>query len=159
MMAGLIDPIVRYTRPLAFGLLALTVGCASGPPPPASLAPGQDTCRFCRMLVSNTSVAAQIVAPSEEPVFFDDIGCLRNHLNAAVPGTIAYAYVADHRTGQWVAASQALYTRASNLATPMSSHLIAHADAAGRDLDPAAAAGTPLTAADVFGPTGVAGHK
>ncbi len=159
MMAGLTHVIVSQTRPLSLALLTLTIACASGPPPPATLVPGQDTCRFCRMLVSNTKVAAQIVEPSEEPVFFDDIGCLRNHLKAAAAGTIAYAYVADHRTGQWVAASQALYTRASSVATPMSSHLIAHADAAGRAQDPAAESGIPLTASDVFGPTGAAGTK
>ena len=148
------------------GLFLLTVffacvhffACAQGPPPPAPLDTGNEACRHCRMIASDVHFAAQIVAPVEEPLFFDDIGCLRSFL-AERPrldeGAVAYA--ADHRTGTWVPAARAVYTRADSLATPMGSHLIAHADAASRTADPAAAGGIPLSPNDVFGPAGPPG--
>jgi copper chaperone NosL len=108
------------------------------------------------MAVSDARFAAQIAAPSEEPRFFDDVGCLRDHLKAAkTPPAMAVAYVADHRTREWVAAAQAVYTRVPSLETPMGSHLIAHADAASREQDPDARGGTPMTPAEVFGPGGL----
>src|SRR4029078_11290832 len=59
--------------------------------------------------------------------------------------------------GTWVRADAALYTEVPSLATPMGSHLIAHVDAASRDADPDARAGTPQTLAEVFGPAGPPG--
>jgi copper chaperone NosL len=141
--------------PWALLVLAATVACAYGPPAPVTVEPGVDACRFCRMLVSNPRVAAQIVTPYEDPLVFDDIGCLRDYLAATATGAGAYAYVADHQTGKWITASRAVYTRAPNVGTPMSSHLIAHADADGRAQDSTAAGGRALTATDVFGPAGV----
>jgi copper chaperone NosL len=132
------------------------ISCAApGVTPPAELDAGNEGCRFCRMLVSDPRRASQIVAPSEEPLFFDDIGCLRDYLagGPSLPDG-AVAYVADHRTKSWVVASKALYTRNPSVDTPMGSHLLAHADTASRDADPEAREGTPLSATDVFGPSG-----
>lgn len=142
---------------LAWLFVALAA-CAQGPPPPAPLDTANEACRHCRMMVSDVHYAAQIVAPAEEPLFFDDIGCLRDFL-AQRPSLRkgAIAYVADHRTGAWVPAARAVYTKVETLATPMGSHLIAHADAASREADPAARGGAPLTPRDVFGPAGPPG--
>jgi copper chaperone NosL len=108
------------------------------------------------MAISDQRFAAQLVAPSEEPRFFDDVGCLRDYL-ASVKSRPAglVAYVADHRTKAWTRAEAAVYTKVGKLETPMGSHLIAHADAASRDADPDAKGGAPLTAADVFGTSGL----
>jgi len=126
-------------------------GTPSGPPAPATLDTHNDACAWCRMAVSDVRFAAQLVAPAEEPRFFDDIGCLRDHLAAAkaLPPQAA-AYVADHRTKAWVPATSAVYTRVPGLSTPMGSRLIAHADAASREADPDARGGSGLSAADVF---------
>ena len=109
---------------------ALLAGCSSGPPEPASLDVKNDTCAQCRMAVSDRRFAAQIVAPGEEALFFDDLGCLREYLSAS--GTTvseeAVVYVADHRTAEWVDARQAVFTRRTDLATPMASGLMAHRD-------------------------------
>jgi copper chaperone NosL len=110
------------------------------------------------MAISEARFAGQIVAPSEEPRFFDDIGCLGHYVAGSKtlpPGAVAY--VADHRTKAWVRADGALYTVVASLATPMGSHLIAHADAASRDADPDAKGGSPRTPAEVFGPGGPPG--
>ncbi len=133
-------------------LAAALAGCASGPPGPAPLDTRTESCRSCRMAVSEARFASQIVAPGEEPRFFDDLGCLRDHLSAAgAPPPGAVAYVADHRTRAWTRADRALYTRVPALATPMGSHVVAHADAASRDVDPAARGGSALSAAGFFG--------
>jgi copper chaperone NosL len=102
------------------------------------------------MTVSNPRLAAQLVGPGEEPRFFDDIGCLAGALRRE-PRPDLTAFVADHRTGAWVPARSAVYTRVERLETPMASHLIAHADEASRRADPDAANGVPVTYADVFG--------
>jgi copper chaperone NosL len=107
------------------------------------------------MAVSDTRFAAQLVAPGEDPRFFDDVGCLRDYLRqrpSSRGGTVAY--VADHRTREWHRASRAVYTRRESLETPMASHLVAHGSAASRDSDPAAAGGTPVSPGELFGPSG-----
>jgi copper chaperone NosL len=124
--------------------------CVAEGVPPATLQ-AADSCAFCRMVVSDPRFAAQIVAPGEEPRFFDDIGCLANQLRIAPRSAVAVVYVADHRTRAWVPASHAVYTRVDTLSTPMGSHLMAHADAASRDQDPDARGGANVAATEIFG--------
>jgi copper chaperone NosL len=107
------------------------------------------------MTVSDARFAAQLIAPGEEPKFFDDLGCLRDFLRRNPrprEGTIAF--VADHRTREWHRASRAVFTRSDSLETPMASHLIAHGSVASRDSDPAAAGGMPVSAYEIFGRAG-----
>ncbi len=136
-------------------LLAAVVacGCRSGPPEPAALDTRNEACASCRMAVSDARFASQIVAPGELPRFFDDLGCLASWLKEHEAPKGAVAFVADHRTKAWVRAERAVYTRVSGLETPMSSHLVAHADVASRDKDEDGA-GTAVAAAELFGPKG-----
>ena len=137
---------------------SLALACCSGPLAPFALDTRNDACAWCRMAISEPRFAGQLVAPSEEPKLFDDIGCLGHYVSGALAlpkGSVAY--VADHRTQAWVRAGAALYTRVDSLATPMGSHLLAHADAASRDADPAAKGGTSQTVALIFGPGGPPG--
>ncbi len=143
------------TRTLTIALV-LFAACSGGPPRPAKLDTKNDVCASCRMPVSDASLAAQLVARGEEPRFFDDIGCLRDFLSRSRPAGTALAFVADHRTRQWVRADQAVYTRA-RIETPMGSRLIAHANAASRDADPASAGGQTVAATEVLVPVGGGG--
>lgn len=138
------------TNVAVLSVFAVSSACAGGSTQPASLQAG-DTCAFCRMAVSDERFAAQLVAPGEEPLFFDDIGCLASQLQRARSSDEAVAYVADHRTSEWVPASRALYTRVDALATPMGSHLIAHADTPSRERDSAAHGGVNVPASEIFG--------
>jgi len=150
-MKQLMRPLPSSPSLLSF--LFLLAACTSKPPEPVAVEPRNDTCAWCRMSVSDVHTAAELVAPQEEPLIFDDIGCLGNYLGAnpkAAPGSVAF--VADHRTGAWVRAGLAVYTRVPGLETAMGSHLIAHADEASRSADPAAQGGEPLTAVQVFEP-------
>ncbi|HEY3381583.1 MAG TPA: nitrous oxide reductase accessory protein NosL [Vicinamibacterales bacterium] len=138
----------------------LAASCGGGPPGPATLDPRHDACRFCRMTVSDPRVAAQVVAPGEEPMFFDDIGCLAAFLRqeTRLPQG-AVAYVADHRTRAWVLASSATFTRVDRLETPMGSHLVAYVDAASRLADPDTKGGVPVGIPEIFGPAGPPGGQ
>ncbi|HZY05319.1 MAG TPA: hypothetical protein VFF02_17665 [Anaeromyxobacteraceae bacterium] len=142
-------------RALAVAAWAALLACTRAPAQPAALDTRNDACAHCRMAVSDARFAAQLAAPGEEPRFFDDLGCLRDWLKSQprLPRG-AVAFVADHRTREWVRASRAIYTLSPGLQTPMSSHLLAHAGADSRDADPAAVGGTPLGAGEVFGTAG-----
>lgn len=129
-----------------------TMACAGGPPPPADLDSRHEACAFCRMAVSSPRFAGQVVAPGELPRFFDDLGCLAGWLKEHRAPAGAVAYVADHRTSAWIRADRAVYTKVPGLETPMSSHVIAHADGASRDRDPDARDGAPMDPAELFGP-------
>ena len=132
-------------------LLLLAISCGSSVPQPAALELSREPCGFCRMLVSDQRFASQIVAPLEDPKFFDDMGCLAHYLEThpTLPRG-AVVYVADHRTKAWVRADQAVYTRVDSLTAPMGSHIVAHESAASRASDADAASGTTISAADVF---------
>jgi copper chaperone NosL len=115
----------------------LAAGCAgSGVPGPVGIDLGRDACRHCRMAIVSKATAAEIVAPGEEPLLFDDIGCLRD-------------FVTDHRSGEWIDARHAVFTRTS-LQTPMGSGIVAHADTASRDQEPAARSGSVVSAGSIL---------
>lgn len=148
-MTRLVPVVPLVPLALLTSMLALA-GCGSAPP--ATLDARGDACAFCRMAVSAAGVAAQVVAPGEDPRFFDDIGCLASFLkeHREQPAG-AIAYVVDHRTRTWVRADGAFYTRVPDLDTPMGSHLVAHADERSRRDDAITARGSTTTNADVFG--------
>jgi copper chaperone NosL len=134
-------------------ILTLVAGCTEGAARPAAIDTANDVCRHCRMVISDTRLAAQIVAPAEEPLMFDDIGCLRDYLVAGHVSRDRVAWVADHRTGEWVPARRAVYTRSSQ-STPMGSGILAHVDEASRDQDAAARGGQSMPAAAILGANG-----
>lgn len=147
----------RICRASAGLVLLLSIpACGGGPVGPADLDTRNESCGWCRMGVSDRRFAAQVVAPSEEPKFFDDLGCLESYLAGKKLPKGAALYVADHRTREWVPAAGAVTTRVAGLSTPMGSHLVAHADAASRDADPDARGGTvaelPLLSGDAGRP-------
>jgi copper chaperone NosL len=146
-------------RSLLAGAIAAGLGCVAREPEPAPLDTEVETCRFCRMPVSDPRLAAQLAAPGEEPVFFDDIGCLRDFLRErpVEPGSVAY--VADHRSPAWIRADAAVYSRCPSLETPMGSHLIAHASAASRDEDPAMRGCAGVSPQAVLGSSPLSGRQ
>ncbi len=128
----------------------LAVSCNGRPPQPAEWASGRYQCQTCRMTVVDRGFASQIVTALDEPRFFDDMGCLSTFLSRTPPIAGAALYVADHRTGAWVSASEAVFVRVEALTAPMGSHVVAHADDASRAADPAAATGTVVDRATVI---------
>ncbi len=140
---------------LFFPVLIVAALAACSGLQPETLVKGQDICARCRMPVSDIRFAGQVVIAGELPLFFDDPGCLAEFVRTGqVKGRKALAFVADHRTGEWIRADRAIYTRVPELATPMNHKLIAHADAASRDSDPASREGHTVSLPEVFGPGG-----
>ncbi len=145
----------RRGRASAGLVLLLSISArGSGPVGPADLDTRNESCGWCRMGVSDHRFTAQVVAPSEEPRFFDDLGCLESYLAGKKSPEGAALFVADHRTKAWVPAAGAVYTRVAGLSTPMGSHLVAHADAASRDADPDARGGTAAELPHLSGDAG-----
>jgi copper chaperone NosL len=137
---------------LVCALAILLPACGPAVPGPAALDTHNDACSECRMTVSNPRFASQLVAPGEEPRFFDDLGCLAAYLRdheRMPPGAVAY--VADHQSREWVPPSAAVFTLVPGLETPMGSHVVAHASASSRDADPASQRGTPVEQRAFFG--------
>ena len=129
---------------------AIVQACAPGPPQPEPVRVGEDACGHCRMTIVSTDTAAQLVEPGAEPIMFDEIGCLQNFLVNTPLSAGAVVFVADHRTRGWIDARSAVFTRTS-VPTPMSSGLLAHADVASRDADPAVHGGTPIAVDTILG--------
>lgn len=137
---------------LAIVLPFVTPGCVSSDSGPVALG-AQEACAACRMAVSDSRLASQIVAPGELPLFFDDPGCLAGFVKAGRTPRGGIAFVADHRTKAWVRADRAVYTRVPGLATPMGSHLVAHESGASRDQDGTVRDGAPVGMEEMFGAT------
>ena len=149
---------LRLARVLACALPLAAVACAPGAPEPAPLG-AQEGCAACRMAVSDPRLAAQIVAPGELPLFFDDLGCLGSFVKRGRVPAGAVVFVADHRTKAWVRAERAVFTRVPGLATPMGSHLVAHETLASRDADEAAREGVPVGVTEVLAGPGEGGPR
>ena len=142
--------ISMLLRGLAAVAVLVVAGCSASAPSPATIDTTHDACRFCRMTVSDVRFAAQIVAPGDETVAFDDLGCLRAYLRGgATLRPDAAIFVADHRTREWIRADAAVFTRVAALSTPMSSHLIAHRDGASAGSDPDARGGVAVPLHDI----------
>lgn len=143
--------LYRVAAVLLCGMLV--AGCGTGGPEPAALDAGREACAFCRMTVSQPEFASQVVAPGELPKFFDDLGCLSSFLAGTpeVPPSAA-VFVTDHRTKAWVRAEDAVFSRVPSLATPMSSHLVAHASTASRDSDSSLGGSSVVSLGDVVPP-------
>lgn len=111
---------------LAFLVASLVAVACSSEIQPAQ--PDKSTvCAGCRMMVSDLRFAAQLVAPGEEPRFFDDIGCMRKY--AAAHRDIAWTgFVSDYHTKEWIRADTAKYWKCDSIETPMSSKIVAAAE-------------------------------
>lgn len=141
----------RLAALLAVLLVALFVdACGAGSDRPIPIDPKSDTCASCRMPISDLRLAAELVAPSEEPATFDDVGCLRDYLLARKAPKGASAWLVDHRTGAWVPAQTAVLSVCSTVSTPMGSHLLAWSDDASRVADPAGSGGLGVLVKDVL---------
>ena len=124
--------------PTLITLTILNAACG-GAVKPAALDTKSDQCGTCRMVVSAPKTASQVVAPYQEPIFFDDLGCLDQFLATSPRATGARVFVADHRTGEWIPAESAVFTNMGAPRGAMGSSMVAHASAASRDADGMAA--------------------
>ena len=95
------------------------LGCQA-PLEPSDPVWGKQACEGCRMLVSDPRFTAQLVGSDGERRYFDDLGCLAEHL-AAHPNPNASIWVRDAR-GRWLSARAARFS--TGAATPMDYGLV-----------------------------------
>ena len=111
----------------AKGALALLVACrgtetrTSGPLP---IAVGIDECAWCRMLIDEERLAAQVVSPEGRASSFGEVGCLLAWL-ASTADTNGTPFVKALDTGAWLPAERARYAL-GQVRTPMQFDLTAH---------------------------------
>ncbi len=132
-------------------MMLLLTACDGGPARPVAIDVRNDVCAQCRMVISTPKTAAQLLAPGEEPLLFDDLACLRafTQTTAVPPGSAVF--VADHLSSEWLRIEDAVFTEVPGLQTPMGGGLLAHRSTADRDRDPAARGGRPYDTAALLG--------
>jgi len=116
--------------PLAVLLLVFCAsGCheghVSGPP---ALHLGRDECAHCGMIVNEERFSCAILASdADQPLVFDDIGCMLDYRAEHADLTFVEDFVHDYGTQQWLIAGRAAYVLASSgtVATPMGSGIAA----------------------------------
>ncbi len=84
---------------------------------PLPIKPGHVNDTQCKMIITDTTHAAEVVAPNGNTWFFDDPGCMILWLEDKPFKTQATLWVKAVDTGKWIDAKKAWYTRTDN--TPM----------------------------------------
>jgi nitrous oxide reductase accessory protein NosL len=111
----------RLTIPL-LSILVLTLGgCARKALTPEPLPVDRVECARCRMLISNERGAAQIVSPSDETRYYDDVGCLAGGWTARHEGARAFVRV----EADWLDARVASFAQPAGAQTAMGSGIVA----------------------------------
>jgi len=109
-------------------ILLLLAGCRAEAPRPASIEPGE-ICAFCKMAISQSAYAAQLVDQEGNSFKFDDIGCMIRFVRAdGRQARVAAYFVMDSVDRHWLEAAKATYVKSKRTASPMSSGLVAFAD-------------------------------
>ncbi len=103
-------------------LVAAACGPGGEDGPPA-IRYGESACSECRMIVLEERFAASGRTSAGEPLAFDDVGCLARFAAHAAPGERYWVH--DHRGEVWTLASEAVFVRSPDLATPMGSGIVA----------------------------------
>lgn len=107
-------------------VISLLAGCnpkARGPAPIAA----DDSCAYCRMLISDHRYAAELVDTDGAIYKFDDIACMLRFAQSRGKASASMRfYVTDFAGGGWLDARQAIFLRLdSSSSSPMTSGLVA----------------------------------
>lgn len=106
-------------RRIPFLALFLLTACGRAEIRPVEIA-GDDMCARCRMAISETRYAAELIRQDGEPVKFDDIGCMIHYVeDTRQKNDIAAYFVLDFDSQEWLNADQALFLWSPAFKTPM----------------------------------------
>lgn len=108
---------------------------------------GSDMCSFCRMSISETRYAAELIDNDGQAFKFDDIGCLANFVKQK--GITGATFVMDFDRHEWLRAENAVYVRSAELKTPMNGGIVAFKDESGANAAVAKYRGSMLRFAEV----------
>jgi copper chaperone NosL len=118
--------------------------CNTGPQP---IQAGIDQCSFCKMTVSDTRFACELITQKGKVYKFDDAHCMTAFVNA--PGTdkstIKQFYLADfNENTKWLNAEDAWLLKSESLKSPMGGNTAAFANEADQKAAGANYPGTPV---------------
>lgn len=120
-------------RAAAIGVLLLSTllstllpGCGSDEIRPVEIYP-DDQCGSCRMAVSGSRTASELISKDGDVLKFDDLACFEAYRRTVDPATIAAAFVKEYESGAWIPYARSVIIRTS-IGTPMGSGQVAVAD-------------------------------
>ena len=95
---------------------------------PPEISYGRDICIECNMIISEPRFAASYRLDNGETKSFDGIGELLKHLHreGELPA-VAYAWVHDYNTKDWILANEAFYVAGREVVTPMGHGIVGFA--------------------------------
>lgn len=111
--------------------LLIVAGCGRATLAPVPLTPA-DVCSYCKMAISETQYAAEILTEDGEPLPFDDLACLALYLKER-PVNVGAIFVMDYSSRTWVKAEEAYFLRSPRFKTPMSGGIAAFREKAGAE--------------------------
>lgn len=100
-------------------------------PKPEPIEYGNDTCNYCRMLISDQRYGAELVTKKGKMYKYDSVECLAaEYLKETIPhAEIHSMWVADFNTpGKLINAREAIYFRSPQLHSPMGLNITALAN-------------------------------
>ena len=111
-----------------FSILIMVASCQQSAVTPVAIE-ANDMCSFCRMSISETRYAAELIDDEGQAFKFDDIGCMANFIkqkrnNAPIRAT----FVMDYDRREWLAAESASFVRSTEFKTPMNGGIVAFKD-------------------------------
>ena len=103
-------------------------GCASRSPQPVNV-DADDMCAQCKMAISETRYAAELVDAESNVIKFDNIDCMVRYASAHdLKNKAAAWFVMDSEGKQWLDARQALLVKSASIPGPMGSGILAGKD-------------------------------
>lgn len=114
---------------LVLGIVLVSLACQrqEGPPRPAEVLLGEETCERCKMIISEPRFSAQMVMVDGSVRKFDDTGCMLHYIveNSVPDAQIAAVFVKSFDTNEWIHSANAFFVGSGEIMTPMSHGLVA----------------------------------
>jgi copper chaperone NosL len=128
----ILTPLSKQTRARLLLLAALGLsGCSDGP---RAIQVGVEECAHCRMLISESRFASQLMTDRGRSYVFDSVECLAEFLDDEAEiseDRVRSLWVTDFaEPGSWIRAEEAHFLRSESIRSPMGLNLSAHGDEA-----------------------------
>lgn len=108
-------------------LLVLSVMLAACKPGPKPIQYGSDECSYCKMMITESEFASQIVNQQGKTFGFDSVECMMAYDVTAEDSTAIHSrWVPDFHSGEWIMAESAVFLHSKTLRSPMGLNLSAY---------------------------------
>ena len=117
---------MTHLRNLAIvGSLMAVVSCSKSGP--QEILSGKDQCENCKMTITDTKYATQLVTEKGRNYKFDDITCMQDYsVSNTEAAKNAKTYVADFPSGQFFDSSTATFIQGGSIKSPMGGNIQAY---------------------------------